>query len=234
MYDSAKPKRKREDVPSIGDYLLSAVAGLGRAGFASARLMWRGVVQSLRWSWYGTRWGLRGAGYSLAFSAGILWEFVVWTLRLPLRMMRGLWRWWSGPEPYFESARERDIYYRIRRHFRRRRRFTLHIIAYLAINSAFWLQWYNMSSSPYPPRALNYAALTVVTSFFLLFHYLHLRSAEAEEQAIEEALERERFYASQHAMAYDEGYDPAYMRLVDDGEIVDERYIEEERKRKRR
>lgn len=234
MYDSAKPKRKREDVPSVGDHLLNGVAGLGRAGFASARLVWRGIAQSLRWSWYGTRWGLRGAGYGLAFSAGIMWELLVWTLRLPLNMTRGLWRWWNGPEPYFESERERDIYYRIRRHFRRRRRFSLHIIAYLAINSAFWLQWYNMRSASYPPSALNYAALTIVTSFFLLFHYIHLRSAETEERAIEEALERERFYADRQSDPYYVENVERYARLADDGEIVNELYSEEDYKRKRR
>ncbi len=75
---------------------------------------------------------------------------------------------------------------------------------------------------------MNYVALTVVTSVFLLFHFLQMRSAIAEDAALESALNRERYYADQ--------YDSLrYARLSDDGEIVDDYYLDEaEAKRKRR
>ncbi len=241
MYD-AKPKRKREDIPSITDYLLDFLTALARAGRAGLRGLWRVLAQCARWTWRGTRWTLRGSTRALIFTGGLLWTTTVWTLRLPWRMLRGLWRWWNGPHPYFESERERDIYYRIRRHFRRRRRHRLHVFAYVLVNISLWAQF---ASRPYPlmfypERALwsqpvwGHIVFTAAWSVILLFHYLHLRSAEAEDQAIEEALERERFYADrQHEARYIED-NARYARLTDDGEIVDEYDDDPHMKRKRR
>lgn len=220
MYSETKPKRKREDIPSITQMVMSAVSGVWRFSLQSIRAL-------LRWTWRMVRWSAIKTWQLTTLVAVFTWKGVVWMTLLPWRMLHGLVRWWRGPEPYFENERERDIYNRIRRQFRRRNRFRLHIFAYLTINSAFWLQWLNMSWAGYGMNFPHYIVLSVVTSFFLLFHFLQMRSAVAEEHAIEAAISRERHYV-------DYQDERRYSRLIDDSEIVDEYYLEEEMfKRKR-
>ncbi len=220
MYSEAKSKRKREDIPSMSQMLLSAVGNVWR--FSQ-----RSLGRLLRWTWLMIRWTAIKSWQLTALAGVFTWKATIWTLRLPWRMLRGVGRWWLGPQPYFENERERDIYNRIRRQFRRRNRFRLHTFAYLVINSAFWIQWLNLSWSPYRVNFLNYVALSVVTSFFLLFHFLQMRSAVAEENAIEAALSHERHFADYHDNI-------RYSRLTDDGEIVDEYYLEEEMSKRKR
>ena len=221
MYSETKPKRKREEIPTLGGML-------GAMGGGVWRFSQRAISRVLHWTWLAVKWSAIGSWRAVVWLTLFTWKGAGWALGLPGRMLGGVVRWWRGPEPYFESERERDIYQRIRRQFRRRNRFLLHTFTYLALNSAFWIQWYNMSRGAYPPSLWNYLALSVVTSLFLLFHFLQMRSAVAEENALETALNRERYYADQ--------YDSLrYTRLSDDGEIVDDYYVDEtEAKRKRR
>lgn len=219
-YD-AKPKRKREEIPGWGDVLLEIVASIGRGGWSVLRWGWRGITGAARWM---GRWTWR----AVVWSAGLAWALTVWTVLLPWRVLKAVWRWWNGPEPYFESERERDIYRRIRRRFRRRNRLRLHGAFYLLVNGYLWFGWYQSRFFMMPGVIWSYFFVSGVLTVVLLFHYLYVRSREAEEQAIEEAIERERAWQSQQM---DE---VRYLRLSDDGELLDDDYIEEEIKRKRR
>ncbi|MBZ0294922.1 MAG: hypothetical protein K8L99_20335, partial [Anaerolineae bacterium] len=164
---------------------------------------------------------------AVVWRAGRAWAIRVWSVLLPWRMLKAVWRWWNGPEPYFESERERDIYRRIRRRFRRRNRLRLHGIIYLLANSYVWFEWQHYRFFRPSGTIWSYLFVTGVLTLVLLFHYLHMRSSEAEERAIEEAIDRERAWQSQQM---DES---RYLRLSDEGELLDDYYVEEEIKRKR-
>lgn len=189
----------------------------------SAGYVLRGIVWSLRQGWRGTRWLGRGAWRATVWSIALAWTLTVWSVTLPWRTLKAIGRWWRGPEPYFESERERDIYRRIRLRFRRRNRLRLHGFIYLALNGFFWAQWFTMRNYLSAATWWSYIGLTFVLSVMLLYHYLSIRSAEAEENALAEALDRERWRADDAAR---------YMRLSDDGELFE--VVEEDEKRKHR
>jgi hypothetical protein len=221
MYEEGTYKRKREEVPSFGDRILDSVAALGRAGLSAVRYSMWGL-------WLALKWSAIGAWKATAFMAGLAWAVMVWTALLPWRMLRGLWQWWRGPEPYFENERERDIYRRIRRRFRRRNRFRLHTLIYLLFNGMIWLDWLTLPRFTYAP-AWPFFAVLIGWGAVLLFHYLYVRSAEAEDNALDAALERERAYADRQRRDSER-----YLRLVDEAGTEMDDETQRPAKRKRR
>lgn len=216
MYEEAKPKRKREEIPGAGEQALNILAALGRLVIDVMRYSINGAWTGVKWSaigtWRALKWTGRWSWRGVVFTAALAWAITVWIVLLPWRLLGGLWRWWRGPEPYFESERERDIYLRIRRRFRRRNRFRVHLLGFILFNAFLWSQLLtSLYSDPRPALVL-----LVTWTIVLLFHYLHLRSGEAEDDALTEALERERAYTDTRDSA-------RYLRLVDDdGEFYED------------
>ncbi len=130
-------------------------------------------------------------------------------------MTAGFW-----PHPEFDTAREREIFLRIRRRYRRRNHFILHLFAFVGINAGMWIDWLDMTAYRYDAYApyslgprLGFMAFWGVV---LLLHYIRLRMGEAEDRELENALERE--YERQQPLYYEEmdEYYGDYAHLSDD------------------
>ena len=203
MYDDALPrKRKNDEYESFIPQLLSALV----------RLLWRLtrgsfhvlVTIPLRWTWRVTVWLAR-----------ILWQATIWSAKAPFRflgwLLHGLNILINGRMPEFETAREREIYRRIKRRFRRRNRLYTHLFAFVMGNGVIWIEWL---SRPYYWRTSSYlspyAFITLAWVIILSFHYFRLRLADAEDDALEAALEREYEREARSQPLYYEEIDEYY------------------------
>lgn len=224
VIDDADQGPRRRSVP-VGRWLVQGLLVLSRYLIAAPlRWAWRQSAKLLRLSWKGTvavaRWS---------------WKAVIWSARLPFRFLRWTWRaialfLWGGPEPEEPLA---ALKWRIQRRFRRRNRFITHLFAFALILGAGWLSWFSRPFyPPYDPTWGTPLGAAIVWSVFLAFHYVRLRSGDAEDHAIEAALERHQHMPF---MVEDEVvYDDRYARLVDEREWPEQMTGEaEKRKRKR-
>jgi hypothetical protein len=207
MSEAYPRKRKNDDYYEPFVQLL--LRWLGRALVFSFHYL---VRVPLRWSWQATRWTLRQCGRVLAWAGRWTGRALAWTWRtsllLLLQPLRGLgWLWQCGIElifgriPEFDTVREREIFLRIRRRFRRRNHFITHLIVFIVVSGSLWVEWLNrdlMFRGPLSAR-LGFIGMWAVV---LLLHYIRLRMGEAEDAALEAALERE--YQRQQPVYYEE------------------------------
>lgn len=161
-----------------------------------------------------------------------LWRATLWTVKAPFRLLRWTWRGlnhlMNGRVPEFETVREREIYRRIKRRFRRRNRLITHLFIFVLVMGTTWVSWLTSLNDwgyrwrgPYTGQII---AFTLLWVFFLIFHYVRYRMGESEDNALEAALEREYEREARSQPLYyeevDEYYDPAaYDHLADDGHI---------------
>lgn len=218
--------RKRKNDDYYEPFLQALLRWLGRVLVFSFHYL---VQVPLGWLWQATRWTLRQSGRVLLWAwrqceRGLAWTWraSLWLLLQPLRGFA--WLWQRGVElifgriPEFETVREREIFLRIRRHFRRRNFFITHLIIFIVVNGSLMVEWLNrdpLFRGPLSSR-LGFMGMWAVV---LLLHYIRLRMGEAEDAALEAALERE--YARQRPVYYEEtdefyGDYAAYHDLEDD------------------
>ncbi|MCB9454394.1 MAG: 2TM domain-containing protein [Anaerolineaceae bacterium] len=154
---------------------------------------WRQSLAALRWSWRQTvaalRWSWRTAGRVTRWSLRVTWAATVWTATAPFRGLRWLF---GGKEPAPQNRYE-EIRQRIRRHYRRRNRFITHLLLFILGNAMMWINaaslYYGYLNSAILRQTIG---ISIGWAIALLYHYLRVRMADAEDQALETALERER------------------------------------------
>jgi hypothetical protein len=182
------------------------------------------VVKPLRWLWQATVWTARVSWRATLWTLKWSWQAALWCIKTPLRwtgwLLRESWALIFGRMPEFETAREREIWRRIRRRFRRRNLFITHLFAFALINGGLWVDWLNRFYQWQYYATSGYFVLTLAWGFLLLFHYIRLRMGEAEDDALEAALERE--YARGQPIYYEETetfYGDDYRHLRDDPDL---------------
>lgn len=158
-------------------------------------LSWRVIRAPFRWTWHQSvaalRWSWRTTGQVTRWSLRMTWAMTVWTVTSPFRGLRWLF---SSKEPVPQNRYE-AIQQRIRRHYRRRNRFITHLLLFILGSAAMWINVANASYYPiymYTVVLQQTIGISIGWAIALLYHYLRVRMADAEDQALEAALERER------------------------------------------
>jgi len=233
---SVKQKRKREEIyeemaSERGEApLTQALRFLGWLLSAPFVWSWRQLARLVTWTFRlcaaVTRWTLRSA-----------WQAAVWTARLPFHALAWLWQLVFGPPVRFSDPRYAEIYALIARRYRRRSRFITHFFVFAITNSILWLGWlydrqFTYNYYPSNPFTSTPILFTLLWSMVLVFHYIRMKHGVEEDQAIEQAIEREREWQARQRR---DDYGAAYGRLADDAEPVELRpFMDEPLKRKNR
>lgn len=215
-----KEKRKNDESRPNIFALIFGFIGTLLAGFA------KGVV-----------WIAQKIGKAILFTFKHGWQMAGWLLAQPYRLLRYII---SGRIPEFDNARQEEIFWRVKRKFRRKRLFALNTFLYSGgwIISAFvigvnyldatrltepwaWQYFYNRSSS----------ALFVMGIWTLIlgFHYVFNRMGNAEDTAMGEALADE--YARSEREEEHSKMMPSYERLVEPYHEYDDDYYDEKPKK---
>ncbi len=190
MEYTEKRKRKRDDHYSVW-------ASVGVA----AAFMWRNlVVKPTRFMlgalWLLTLWTARAAWRTTVWTVHQTWALTKWTALAPFRAVRGLYntfvRGIPEPDDPFQAIR-----WRIKRRFRRRQRFLTHLFAFLGVNfiavadalmNSFKYQAYTGRS------LMGYGVIMTFWLVLIVFHFMRMRLADAEDHAMQSALERQTPY----------------------------------------
>ncbi|GAB5492330.1 MAG: hypothetical protein Phog2KO_25450 [Phototrophicaceae bacterium] len=167
------------------------------------------------------------------------WQVIKWLVSQPYHLLRYII---SGRIPEFDTARQEEIFWRIKRQYRRKRLFALNSFLYAggliisafavgtnyyyatqSIDSWAWQNFYNSAGS-----ALFFMG---IWTLILGFHYVFNRMGDAEDSAMGEALAEE--YARSDTREEVTVIDPhAYYRLADaeNDPYYDEYYDEKPKK----
>ncbi len=232
--NEAKPKRKRDEF--VDDYFdeprLFAQAWnffvrvlafcLSNLLITPLRWTWRQSMRLLRFTWDVSvavlGWGWRLTGRVLGFTFDKSVKAIVWTARAPFRFLGWTWNWlFGGPEP---DDPMQALRWRIKRRYRRRNRFITHVFAYFTMNGYLWLTYNSSYYYPSEPLRSTPALFTLFWGVLLFFHYVRARMGDAEDNAMETALERQTAWETPYVVEDEVVYDERYSRLADD-EILD-------------
>jgi 2TM domain len=245
--NEAKPKRKRDEF--VDDYD-DAPRRLTQAWnffvrvlafctnnllIAPLRWIWRQSMSLLRFTWDVSfavlRWSWRITGRMLSFTFDKSLKTIVWTARAPFRFLGWTWNWlFGGPEP---DDPMQALRWRIKRRYRRRNRFITHVFAYFTMNGYLWLTYNPTYYYPDEPLRSTPALFTLFWGVVLFFHFIRMRMGDAEDSAMEAALQRQTTWETPYVVEDEVIYDERYARLTDDEMLdypVDER-LKQKRKR---
>ncbi len=164
----------------------------------------------------GAWWLLKQAGASIG-----------WMLKQPYRLLRYII---SGRIPDFENARQEEIFWRIKRQYRRKRLFLINSLLYAGASVLFlitlgdsYFRWQSaiQRGDQYASYlATNFYNILIPGGFIvgiwtlvLIFHFVFNRMGDSEDKALGEALENE--YARSEARENRKAYLPDVDRLMD-------------------
>jgi hypothetical protein len=229
-----KRKRKNEEsydwvdgeLPPPQANWLSQLLSLSWRGIkAPFRWAWQGTLSALRWSWRQTvamlHWSWRFTKQAAVWTLRATWAATKWTVVAPFRGLR----WLFGGEEPIPQNRYDEIRLRIRRHYRRRNRFITHLLLFALANVVMWVNAIIMNYYYYGTMYSVVGQQTIGISIFwgvmLLYHYIRVRMADAEDQAIEAALERERAWEFGQHFVDDAAIDDHRVRLTEEAPWTD-------------
>ncbi|MEL6524557.1 MAG: hypothetical protein AAFQ07_02505 [Chloroflexota bacterium] len=162
---------------------------------------------------------------------------IVWVLTTPYRMLRYLL---NGHIPHFETEREKAIFWRVKRRFRRKRLFMLHSTLFGIFTIFASMNIINQTilmlteGAQYPWSWGNYVNNTTVLIAFVLgwtfalwMHNRFNSMGNTEDQAVNDALEAE-YRRQDHMHHYEHLEDEVY---YDDEAYYDDAYLDEKQKR---
>ncbi len=185
---------------------------------------------------------IKQLGHVIAFVFKNGWQIARWILVQPYRLLRYII---SGRVPEFENARQEEIFWRIKRQYRRKRLFALNTLAYvsgigialLSIGSSYYelqqaiannvayLGWYQSS---FYNTLFGSGVVMGIWTLILGFHYFFNRMGDSEDKALGEALAEE--YA-RNDREEESQVMPSYERLVDSYDDYDDVYYDEKPKK---
>ena len=240
-YDKPKRKNAPAPPPAILKMLSSFVSGILYYGLVvPTRWTWRQCGRFLNWMWRqfkglsGWVWRQTGAFFSLIWR-GI--SFVMQkTVFAPFIAVGRLLGFVANAVPKGLSAQEAEIYQRINRHYRRQKRWYLHVISFLI---GMVILWVSELTNWYEPRTGMVITMTLVWLLILGTHRLWMNLGKSEDNEIGEALQHLR--QSQQTVYYEEEiyderpYDTSHLeeRASEADEWLDEEYIQQAAKAKR-
>jgi hypothetical protein len=179
-------------------------------------------------SWKILSFILKGIWSVMSFFAKGIWSGLSWLFKLPYRLLRYII---SGRVPRFENARQEEIFWRIKRQYRRKRFFALHLMFYMAgfiaglgISISEYLRLaeqmllypeYNYWDNFYSMIISMGAGLGIWT-LIILFHFIFNRMGNEEDKALGAALEQE--YTRSDERSY-ERYERLHEDVYEDDEI---------------
>jgi hypothetical protein len=141
------------------------------------------IVYPIRFVWNVSRWSLV-----------TVWSLIRWIVGLPSQ----LWSWFrNGSLPNFENVYQREAYLRIKRRFRRKRRFQFHVMIFALFNitsifEAFSRSWYgSISWNVWNDRII----FGLVWLGVLAFHFMRDRMAETEERELAQVMSEYRHHS---------------------------------------
>lgn len=247
--DEAKPKRKRDefiddfhDEPGLSAQVWNLFVRVlafcvTTLIIAPLHWLWRQILRLLRFSWnlgfaiLRWTWGFTGRVLNFTIDKSI--RAVVWTVRAPFRLLGWLWHWlFGGAEP---DDPMQALRWRIKRRYRRRNRFITHVFAFVGVNGFTWWTFLGYLSRGYyfDPWFSSPIGFTLLWAVALLFHHVRARMGDAEDSAMEAALERQTAWKTPYVVEDEVVYDERYSRLADRAMVdypVDER-LKQKRKR---
>jgi hypothetical protein len=184
-----KQKRKNEAAPPFFLRLLGAIFGG----------IWKGIRGIASGAW----WLLKNGAKAIWVLLQRIWYGSGWLLKLPYRLLRYLI---SGRVPQFENLRQEEIFWRIKRQYRRKRLFAFHMMAFimgilfsigLTINQYFHIQELMRRTDGYNYWAMfnqTVASIAIglgIWTVLLIFHFAFNRMGNEEDVALGKALEPE-------------------------------------------
>ncbi|GEM_PF-5391350 len=215
-YDKQKRKNTPTSPPSIPSILSSLVAGLLRYG----------VVIPIRWGWkqlrrlLGVVWNIiKGitnwfSHQVIAIIQGVWWLIHTILQKLvfsPFIAVGRLLGFVPNAIPEGLTGSETEIYQRVSRQYRRRKRWYLHVITFLISTSIVWISYFFYS--PFYAGAGTAVLLTIVWLFVLASHRLWMNLGKSEDHEIGEALQHLR--QTQHTNYHENTYQDRRSRLQD-------------------
>jgi hypothetical protein len=138
------------------------------------------ILYPIRFVWDVSRWSLMA-----------VWSLIRWVVGLPSQ----LWIWFrNGSLPNFENVYQREAYLRIKRRFRRKRRFQFHLMLFSLFNIAFILDAVLLGWNGRLPWGsfANRLIPVIVWLGVLVFHYMRDRMAETEERELAQVMSEYR------------------------------------------
>lgn len=236
-----KQKRKNEFArpnifASIFSVLWIIVSSIGKGiGYAIQQIatgIWWLVKNAAEGAWWAITMIASGAWYV----RGQAWQLFLWIIKQPYRLLRYII---SGRIPDFENARQEEIFWRIKRQYRRKRLFLINSLLYgfvlfvsLVTIGMRYREWQlaELSGETYVTwlQASFYNTLAGagfmmgIWTLVLIGHFVFNRMGDAEDQALGAALEPE--YARSEAI------EERYHRLVETPDDY-ENYFDEKPKR---
>lgn len=154
------------------------------------------IFQFIGWllsqAWSGFMWVIRHAFRLISWLAGRMWALFLWVINKPYQILHYMV---NGYVPNFDNAREEDVFWRVKRHYRRRTFFLIHLVIFaLAILANivstidYWLIAQRNGWEYYP---VPNVVLITVWLIILIGHFSWLRLKREEDSALGDAMQRE-------------------------------------------
>ncbi|MGB7337356.1 MAG: hypothetical protein WBC91_00575 [Phototrophicaceae bacterium] len=238
-----KQKRKYGDPrPNPLMLILSFFWTLIKAIFSGIGWASQHVINGIRWA---IQSGASGAWYGVQQAGQVLW----WFAKQPYRLLRYIL---NGRIPQFETVREEEIFWRIKRRFRRQRIFLLNalgfgaslvvgasvaIIGYQNWQSAIarsdeFIRFYR---SGFYNDLFAVASITGVWMVILIGHFIFNKMGNSEDNAMKEAFDEEyrriTYQKPEHIPALQH---PPIGRLIDNAYQDDEPYFDDNESKPKR
>lgn len=211
--------------------IFGAIFGLISSFFGG---IWWAIKQVTLGIWWAIGTVANGVWWLVRNGASIAW----WVVTRPYYVLHYLL---NGPVPEFETAREKTIFWRVKRRYRRKRIFILHSLFYsiaavmsvgYTITNGLNFLLYNMSAWEWDWYVSNVTGILVVGSVWTVilgFHRYFNSMHNEEDEAVGQALAEE--YARQ-----DDAYHYAHLEdgvAYDDADYYDAQYIETSKQKRR-
>ncbi|MEM9955788.1 MAG: hypothetical protein AAF846_29585 [Chloroflexota bacterium] len=211
---------------------------------AIGRFIWMlttGITQGL---WWLVTQVFNGITYAIKHTAKFVWAGVQhgarglwWLAKRPYYLLHYLL---NGHVPEFETKREREVFWRIKRHYRRRKLLFINVFffgVWLFIASNILLGGYNAWQRELARVELGYAetyerffyndlrTLTIITGIYIIILIAHMifnKMSNTEDEVIGQALDEARQEVqslpdTRHLEDYD--YDDAYYDYYEDSKL---------------
>lgn len=239
MTTNIKDKRKRSNDGT--PLLLLPVVMVWRGLKATAGFLWRLLGDMLFGIWYIIKsiagWGWQAAGQTMGWLWRNGWQMLGWVWQLPFRASKWGLSLFRIHVPAHLTAREAEIYLQIKRYYRRRRRFMLHMFAYavgllaLGMRTSEVYQWGGSAYWRYELQEIVF--LSVIWTMMFFYHYIWLRMQDSEAQALHHALSDERDREDERRSAYFAEWQVAAQLSDNDDDEADMHGYEEPARKRR-
>lgn len=177
--DMLRPHEQRNLLLGIASVITSSLRGLSWG----VRTIFKAIISVMRVGFKAVAWSTRVLRGIIRWLGGALRGI----LRLPGRLLTFLW---LGHIPEFETKQQAEAFWRIRRHYRRRRVFYAHALIFVtSLIFLTWNFWETRNTQLFQTPFQSYLLVGIVWSLLLWGHRFWLKMAEAEDADVAQVLE---------------------------------------------